>query len=171
MLLPDTIHVWVYVLTVWVRRSLHQFSPGFAKVSTAKNKEEARSYMTAPHIYLSHRHLEERVMFVEVGKKDYYKKASNWDVIKWMVQFNGIWHDHTGGITTTKTSCSCNQSQRPKQGNTAFRSASCTTASRLFSCCKRQLILYLDRQENKYELMRYQSTAGSCSSLLPVSNS
>lgn len=35
----------------------------------------------------------------------------------------------------------------------------------------RRLACFLDRRENKCELMRYRSTVGNCSPLLPVSNS
>lgn len=90
-----------------------------------------------------------------------------------MVRFNGIWRDHTGVLQQQKHHVLATKVKDQRRGSGSSR-ASCATAHQIYSKflqLSRRLACFLDRRENKYELMRYQSTVGNCSSLLPVSNS
>lgn len=90
-----------------------------------------------------------------------------------MVRFNGIWRDHTGVLQQQKHHVLATKVKDQSRGS-GSSGASCTTAHQIYSKflqLSRRLACFLDRRENKYELMRYQSTVGNCSSLLPVSNS
>lgn len=63
---------------------------------------------------------------------------------------------------------------KTKAGEAALPGQAAQQAHQIYSKflqLSRRLACFLDRRENKYELMRYQSTVGNCSSLLPVSNS
>lgn len=84
-------------------------------------------------------------------------KASNWDVIKWMVRFNGIWRDHSGVLQQQKHSVLATKVKDQSRGKTAFTEQAVQQHITLIQYLQksRQRIPYLDRQENKYELMRY----------------
>lgn len=90
-----------------------------------------------------------------------------------MVRFNGIWRDHTRVLQQQKHHVLVNKVKDQSRGN-GSSSVSCTTAHRFYSKYpqkSRWCGCYLDRRGDKYDLMRYRSTVGKCSSLLPVSNS
>lgn len=80
----------------------------------------------------------------------YDMKASNWDVIKWMVRFNGIWRDHTGVLQQQKHPVLATKVKDQSRGKLLLLSKlqQHITLTQ-FLQKSRQRIHYLDRQENK----------------------
>lgn len=152
MLLPDRIHV-----RVWVRWSLHHFYCGSSSRLRRSQRQSTRSKQGRTgrrHTHTVPLTSTVRGVCIICGSKEkgwrYDMKASNWDVIKWMARFNGIWRDHTGVLQQQKHPVLATKVKDQSRGKLLLHGKlqQHITLTQ-FLQKSRQRIHYLDRQENK----------------------